>query len=374
MPTLQRPVLCLGIVAVVLAAGVARAASGEDPRAFLGALLDLSAGDVARAAGGHVVAKTLDASDDEVAVLGLVRVAVPPDFYASRMADIETFKTDEAVLQIGAFGTPARLADIRELTLESSDVGKLRECKVRDCGVHMPAAFIEAFRTGVDWHSGAAQSQADVVMRRSLVDYVSSYRSGAAGMITYESDDKPLAMADVFRKIVSADDALLGRVPVLRGYLLAGPGHAPAGLSSQIYWSKEKVGRKAVISVTDMVTYRPSAMPPVEYVVASKQLYATHYFEASLGLTFLVRDTASTAPATYVSYVNRSRVDAFGGFFGAIARKIVRSRARSGLEEQMQKLKVRLEREYAASVHEPTSPAPDRAPALAGARLRRLRR
>ena len=47
--------------------------------------------------------------------------------------------------------------------------------------------------------------------------------------------------------------------------------------------------------------------------IASKQIYGTHYFDASLGLTVLVRDRSVSSPAMYLVYLNRSRVDIFDG-------------------------------------------------------------
>jgi len=42
-------------------------------------------------------------------------------------------------------------------------------------------------------------------------------------------------------------------------------------------------------------------------------------------------------------------VDALGGFFGAIKRRVVRSKARGAMEEFLTRLKPRLERELAST-------------------------
>ena len=62
--------------------------------------------DLARVDREHVVARTLPANDPrEVGTLGVVRLPIEPAEYVERIADITRFKKDEAVLQIGVFGS-----------------------------------------------------------------------------------------------------------------------------------------------------------------------------------------------------------------------------------------------------------------------------
>jgi hypothetical protein len=63
-----------------------------------------------------------------------------------------------------------------------------------------------------------------------------------------------------------------------------------------------------------------------------------HYFDASLGLTLLVPDLTAPSGATYVVYLNRSRIDLFDGLLGGVARRIVARRARALVAEQLQRL------------------------------------
>jgi hypothetical protein len=78
----------------------------------------------------------------------------------------------------------------------------------------------------------------------------------------------------------------------------------------------------------------------VRYVAASKQLYGSHYFDSSLGLTLLLRDDQ---PGSIVLvYVNRSRIDALDGFLGGVKRAIVRSRGKSALEDTLVRIRTRL--------------------------------
>jgi hypothetical protein len=105
-----------------------------------------------------------------------------------------------------------------------------------------------------------------------------------------------------------------------------------------VYWSKELVRSRPVISMTHVAIATASDESPLAYAIGSKQIYAMHYFDASLGLTLLVPDRTAAVPATYVAYLNRSRIDLFEGLFGGVARRIVAGRARSLIAEQLGRL------------------------------------
>ena len=91
-----------------------------------------------------------------------------------------------------------------------------------------------------------------------------------------------------------------------------------------------------MISITHVATAATIDDSPIAYAVGSKQIYAMHYYDASLGLTLLVPDP--TEAATYVVYLNRSRIDLFDGLFGGVVRRIVAGRARILVAEHLQRL------------------------------------
>jgi hypothetical protein len=339
-----------------LAAGLAlpAAATGTGPapdpvQRFVAETFGVEAGDFARVRSGQIVARTLPAKDSrEVATFGIARVKITPEFFVSQLANITSFKRDEAVLQIGVFGHPPDVRDLGALTLDEPDLKSLRSCRVSDCGVQLPAAAIDRFRQQVDWRRADAPEQANAVLRQVLVSYVGAYQQqGAAAPLQYADHSK---VTDMPREFVSLTEAipLLGqRFPAFRQHLLRYP--APLiGATDVVYWSKEKMGRKAVISVTHLAIAPVGGQSPVDYVAASKHLFGTHYLDASLSFTVLLRDRSDPAPALYLIYMNRSRVDVFGGMFGGMIRKIVTSRARGAVSDQLGRLRRRLETGFAA--------------------------
>jgi hypothetical protein len=320
-------------------------------RTALASTFAIRSHDVARIDAGHVFSRTLDVTDSrEVATLGIVRVTMTPDFYVSRLADIAAFKRDDSVLQIGAFSDPPRLEDVATLTLDESDLRSLRECRVGRCGVQLSAEAIRRFGRDVQWGRPDASIRANEVMRQVLVDYVTQYRSGrATSAMQYADVSEPVDVRREFASLVQTNVIAWPRFPQLLQHLVDYPVPGPTPISDVIYWSKEKVGRRPVVSITHVAIARLAGESAADYAIASKQIYGSHYFDASLGLTVLVQDRSGSAPATYLGYFNRSRVDVFGGLFGGVTRRLVTSRAQSTVTEHLGRLQRNLGREFAAA-------------------------
>lgn len=119
----------------------------------------------------------------------------------------------------------------------------------------------------------------------------------------------------------------------------------PEGVEEYLYWSKVKFGLKPVVRLSHVVIYPVREDRSTEYVIASKMLYASHYFHTGLELKYLVRDTAKPdAEGFYFVSVNRSRSDGLTGLFGGIVRSRAQSGAREGLAAALANAKKELER------------------------------
>ncbi len=340
---MPRAFLCA--IGVLLLLVNTTASAPQSAQAFLATAMGITNDDLERVDRGQVVSRTLTAHEPrEVATLGIVRIPATPDFYVERLTDIVNFKRDEAVVQIGAFSNPPQLSDVAALTLEAWDVDKLRECRVNDCGVQLPAEAIDRFNRDMDWRRADVEQQANRLMRQILVEYVTRYRnSGTTTGMQYADQGRPLVLGDEFSALLDADASTWQHFPSLRRHLLEFPKATPE-TTDIVYWSKERVSRRLVVSVTHLAIAHAMS-GPAPYAIASKQIYSSHYFDASLGLTVLVPDTEH-ASAMYVVYLNRSRVDVFKGMFGGIARKIVATRARSLVSELLSKLQQSMERDF----------------------------
>lgn len=329
--------------------GVVSAGATPDPaRTFLATAFGLSSADISRVDRGEIVGRTLGVKNSrEVATLGVVRVRTTPERYVEALRDIAHFKRTPDILQIGTFSTPPRESDLAPLTVEDADLKRVRVCRVGECDVRLPAEGIEHLQRDVDWRATDAAAKASRLLRGLLVAYVASYRDkGAAAAMEYAGTSPRLNVGREFASLVDADTSTWTYVPRLRRHLLEYPAVTTDGSSDFIYWSKERVHSRAVVSITHVAIVPGEPTSPVNVAIGSKQIYAAHYFDASLGITLLIRDTTVADPATYVVYLNRSRIDLFDGFFGGVARRIVAGRARSLVTEQL----ARLQRDFAADV------------------------
>jgi hypothetical protein len=319
---------------------VPAAATLEPARRFLTTAFNLSPADIARLDRNEVVSRTLDAKNRrEVATLGIVRISMAPVRYVQRLADITTFKRADGVLQIGTFSNAPQPGDVASLTIDDGDLQRLRECKVEDCDLRLSAEAIERVRREIDWRAADASRNAALLVRQLLVEYVARYvRNGTPATMEYADRAPRLNVGREFESLMGADTITSNYAPRLRRHLLEYPTSSAEKMSDFVYWSKELIRGRPVISVTHVATAAAVDDSPIEYAIASKQIYAMHYYDASLGLTLLVPDRGAASPTTYVVYVNRSRIDLFDGLFGGVARRLVAGRARGLVADQLQRL------------------------------------
>ena len=82
---------------------------------------------------------------------------------------------------------------------------------------------------------------------------------------------------------------------------------------------------------------------PNHAAIASKMLYASHYFWTALELRVLVPDPERGEGFWFAS-VNRSRSDGLSGFVGSVIRRKVRGEAEKGMTAALHSTKALLER------------------------------
>jgi hypothetical protein len=230
-------------------------------------------------------------------------------------------------------------ADLAALHIDDGDVKLLRSCRVEDCEVRLPSDTIESLRKGIDWRAPDAPGKASGLVRQMLVDYAVRYRQSGAEAVMEYADRRPrLNVAGEFASLMDSDAITTAYAGRLRQHLLDYPRSSVEKATDFVYWSKERVRGRPVISMTHVATVAAVDDSPVAFAIGSKQIYAMHYFDASLGLTLLVPDPVAAGTATYVIYLNRSRIDLFDGVLGGVARRIVAGRAKGLVAEQLQRL------------------------------------
>jgi hypothetical protein len=295
------------------------------------------------------VLKTLDTPvREELAHVGVVYIDAPTERFIERFKDIERFERGPGVPQIGRFSSTPRIEDLAGLTLPPGDVNALSDCEPGDCGVKLSSAAMRRFRTDVDWSSPATASrQANEVTREMILDLVRAYQAtGNVALGQYDDGGEALSVADTFRAILASDGLLPVPIPAIKAYLDTYPRGRPDGAEDIFYWTMVNFGLKETIRVNHVVIV-PMAPDPsagVEYVIATKQLYASHYFHTTLELRFLVDDPRPGRRGFYLISYTRSRSDGMTGLTGLFLRSIVSRRSGNAVRKYLDLVKEQVER------------------------------
>jgi hypothetical protein len=282
---------------------------------------------------GQTVVKLLPVLDKrEVAVCGLVSLQAPAEEFLQSFRENMTRKNNPAVLEIGSFSNLPTLDDLQALTIETRDIEDLKECVVGDCQLKLSAAMIERFRKEVNWQTPDYQLRATQLLKQLLLDYVQDYLArGDSALIEYNDKPKGVRLAEEQRSLMAASGYVNDVHTDLPQYLKGFPRPGLRLVENAIVWSKIKFGLKPVIAINHIMIYKREQGPGLQVLIASKQIYANHYFNSSLALTAFV-NIPGASPESYLVYENRSRADGLEGAFSKFKRRIVEKKAVNGLK------------------------------------------
>jgi hypothetical protein len=289
---------------------------------------------------GKAVTKMLDADPaKEVAVFGAVWIDAPVSRYLAAVRDIERFESGGAFRVTKRISSPPRIEDFAPLVVPPEDVKDLRTCKVSECEVKLPASAIERMQREVDWRRPDAGEQVNRIARDQALQVSTAYlRGGNAALAVYRDSSRPTFVAQEFESMIARLPALAEFVPKVRRYLLDFPAASLPGSESFLYWQEANFGLKPTIRINHLVI----AEDATGAVVASKMLYASHYFWTALELRVLVRDPQRGEGFWFVTE-SRSRSDGLSGFVGKLIRGKIRGEAEKGTTAVLQLTKSRLE-------------------------------
>jgi hypothetical protein len=312
-------------------------------RTFLRRTIGLTEAQVAEIESGRVLTRQLPGADKpEMAAFGAVRVAAKKDVYLDRLHDVTVFRKGPSTIQIGRFHTPPVIADLDSLTLEDGDFDAARKCKAGDCDLKLSRSALDRVQKEMDWKAPDARARATQLMKQMLVEYVSAYlRGGTTEMATYVDNASPLETSAEFRKVMAASPYLVQYAPALQRYLEEYPKGQLAGAEDLFYWTKDKFGPKPTIAIYHLTIWRDPA-DPTRAAVASKQIYASHYFQAGLDLTALV-DAPAPPGGFYLVDLYRARIDPPTGMLSGVLLGKIRGGIEQGVAEGLRTAKQRTE-------------------------------
>ena len=336
------------VAAAIAVAGLCAGVSAQDsvpafPAAlerYFSSTLKLTDSERRTLLSGLPLTKTLDSDPSkELAMFGAIWIKAPMSKYVEKLTDIEKFETGRSFLVTKKISDPATIDDFAKLELPPDDISDLKSCRVGDCDFKASAATIERIKREVDFSRPDAKAQVERSLRAILVEYVNAYRHGGnSELAIYRDRTRPTVVAKEFAELAATMPELTPSIPALRRFLLQYPKPAAVPTTSFIYWQDAQFGLKPTIRINHVV------IQPADdaVVVATKQLYATHYFWTGLELRVLIPDP-SRGPGFWFVNIIHSRSDGLSGFLGFMIRGRIREAGRAGVERSLRAARKALE-------------------------------
>jgi hypothetical protein len=287
---------------------------------------------------GSPVVKLLPVQDKrEVAVCGLVNLQVPAEVFLQSFRESMVRRSNSAILEIGRFSGAPTIEDLHDFTVEPRDIEDLKECVAGDCKVKLSAGMIDRFRKEIDWTASDYGLQVTQLFKQILLNYIREYSNqGDAALIEYNDQPKSVLLAEETHSLIGASTFSREISGALAQHL-----HEYSLVENALVWSKIKFGLKPVIAINHILIYQREQTTGPKIIVVSKQIYANHYFDASLAVTAF-GDNPNESNASYLFYENRSRVDGLVGLFGKLKRRVIEDQAVDSLTTILDKSKASL--------------------------------
>jgi hypothetical protein len=296
-------------------ASVVAPLQGQRPPARLVQFLRLSIGldsaQLGAIEGGRAIVKVLDTPvKRDVAIFGIISVDVPREAYVGRLRDVRNSLRTPTRARFGIFSDPATMADVQDVPLDVEDVRDLKECHPGKCDWKLPATEMQHIRDEIDWSAADPAAQVHASAQRRMIAYVTDYRArGDSALVVYD-DVGHVRASDAFAALLAQSPYVYEYVAPFHRHLASYPHDTLAGASEVLFWSEDALpGLKPILSITHLSLYTPPDSSGIT-MVAAKQIYADHYFEAVVELLGIVdRPTPGARAGTYLVVVRRFRFD-----------------------------------------------------------------
>jgi hypothetical protein len=330
----RHPAKYCAVLAALLGAIAFPRASGSDGFAALAPDVVLTDTDRAALDNGESRVQIVPGRDGHLSLTAVIRIDTTPERVIAWTAQVEALQKGHYVPEIGRFSSPPRLADLDGLLVEADDLTDLARCRPGDCGVKLSAPEIESLH---DRDRAALASQfRDLLVRRATA-YLAS---GDGCAVPYVDHRHPVDPAAAFKGVTGRLSFFPQSMRRYAEYLEHFPTIEARFIEqSFLYWSKETLGMKPITSITHFSAARFRAPHLPEAVIVAKQVYASHYKNASITVTALINDHGRR----YLVYLHRSQVDAFEGLLGGLVRRVVEQRVKAEAPAVLQGLRRKLE-------------------------------
>ena len=336
-------------VPLLTIAALAVRVGAQEPTRSLDDLLSrdigLSTAERAAVARGEVVGKVLPTGNErDVAVIGVVRINASRETLVREPLGVPGAVNAMNASQVHLFSTPATVDDMGALQVSDEDMDRLRTCRANSCDFKIPVTDMNHLRETIDWSRADARGRVEAYARQRIVDLVTAYRRDGNAAMTVSDDRGHVRSSEAFAAMLRDSSPVFRIAPSLARHLLDAPRDTLDAATGAIYWSvDEMAGGRPTLRVMDEIVYSPPEVPGTT-IVAAKQIFADHYFEAGLEVLTAVdraADGTSAAGVTVIA-VRRYRFDNMpnGWPFN------IRDRVLNGLRQRTAADLARLKAEY----------------------------
>jgi hypothetical protein len=336
---------------LALAGSAAAAGPAGDLAAFEAFGVRLDDGELQDLRRGSVVAKILDHHrPSELAVFAASRIEVSPDRFFDALQHSATLWRGPKVPRSGAFDQPLDVGDIDAMRLPDEDLDALRHCRPGDCDVKLAASEMVRVQAAIDAAPRRWRWAAQEAFNALVLDRIRAYRQrGLAGLPAIHDHEDAIAPGAAFSRLaggLAQSPAVDPLVEYLRDY----PRVPLQGRAEHLFWLEVGDSPKPTIQAAHMVIARRADDAAVEVVAVSRQIFATHYVNASLSIVVLARARNGDR---FMLYVNRSSVDGLDGFLSGVKRLVIGGRVRRAARGAVEHLRRRIENDARSSVMAP---------------------
>jgi hypothetical protein len=314
--------------------------------AFLRNYAGFSEVDIQAMDAGSVIVKSLETdAKSEVMLVGVSLIEAPTEFFLRMYRDIERF--EGGLGDIKKLSDPPLREDFAAMPLPEEDLRDLRDCRPGRCKVKIGDRGLDKLRE-VDWDAADASQQALDVVRERAYSLSHAYREGGNAALGVVRDaKKPTFIAKEFEELLANSPYVLEYEPELHRYLLDYPQAKLDDATDFMYWALNDLGRKPILRLSHVVIYPAEDGANASTVIASKQLYFSHYFHTGLDLRFLVRNRKRPeSDSFYFVTLSRARSNDLTGIFGSVVRATAQAGARDGLKRYLEICKEAIDRYY----------------------------
>jgi hypothetical protein len=345
---MMRNFLMVVVLFVLIAAGTSPCSSqtSSELNTYFQQNVGLSQDQIASIRQGQAVSKVAKSRiPDEILVFGAVFVNAPPERYLKLAHDFDRLRQIPGYQAIEKFSNPPQLSDLKGYSYDSEDIKALKNCKPDNCQLQMSADRIEALQKSVDLSAPDAEERVNQYLHGIVIEGLLAYqKDGNQALGVYNDKKNPTQVAEQFKYILSYSQVLPKISPDLYNYLLDYPKAKPANVEDMFYWDKVKFGLKPTLRVVQVVSMKGSNPHEPAYTIAEKQLYASHYFETALDLTFCVSSDDPKQSGFYLIKFMGSEQAGLTGFKGSIVRKAAVGRSASDLQKSLTAIKNTIEK------------------------------